>query len=103
MAAGMDFQMLQITLVYTVYSCVQQFGGASFVSYEPLMEKRHNKTSVNLMKHEAAVKMNYTNTCKNVYTFLLREEDILEAAQSNRKYVFFSLNFWRRNYFLFLF
>jgi hypothetical protein len=39
MAAGMDFQMLQITLVCTVYSCVQRLGGASFATYELLLEK----------------------------------------------------------------
>jgi hypothetical protein len=36
--------------------------------------------------------MNYTNTCKNVYTFLLKEEDILEATQSKRKCFFFNSN-----------
>jgi len=50
------------------------------------------KTRVNLTKHETAVKMNYTNTCKNVYTFLLKEEDILEATQSKRKCFFNSNN-----------
>jgi len=42
-AAGMDFQILQITVVCTVRSWVQQLGGASFVSYELLLEKL-NKT-----------------------------------------------------------
>jgi hypothetical protein len=40
MAAAMDFQMLQITLVCTVYSCVQRLRGASSARYELLLEKR---------------------------------------------------------------
>jgi hypothetical protein len=90
MVAAMDFQMLQITLVCTVYSCVQRLGGASFVSYELLLEKRIQQ---NLINHETAVKVNYTDTCKNFYTFLWKEEDILEEhSQTERSFVFNSYN-----------
>ena len=43
MAAVMDFQMLQSTVVCTVYSCVQRLRGASSASYELLLEKRMQK------------------------------------------------------------
>jgi hypothetical protein len=43
-----------------------------------------NKSSAKLTESEIAVKMNY----KNLYTFLLEKNEILEAAKSNEKYVF---------------
>jgi hypothetical protein len=39
-----------------------------------------NKSSINLIKGGIAVKMNYTYTCKDFYTFVLKEKDILKAA-----------------------
>jgi hypothetical protein len=47
-----------------------------------------NKSSTNLVKSEIAVKMNYKYICKDFHTFVLKEKDILEAAKSNKKYVF---------------
>jgi hypothetical protein len=44
-------------------------------------------SSVNLIKSETAVKMDYKYTCKDFYTFVLKEKDILKAAKSNKKYV----------------
>jgi hypothetical protein len=32
--------------------------------------------------------MNYTYICKEFYTFVLKDKDILEAVKSNEKYVF---------------
>jgi hypothetical protein len=32
--------------------------------------------------------MDYKYTCKDFYTFVLKEKDILKAAKSNKKYVF---------------
>jgi len=70
---------------------VQRLGGENFVSYDLLLEKRRNKTSVNLIKHEAAVKMNYTKTCKNFYTFLQKKK-IFSKQYSHTESVFFKSN-----------
>jgi hypothetical protein len=32
--------------------------------------------------------MNYKYTCKDFYTFMLKEKDILKAANSDKEYVF---------------
>jgi hypothetical protein len=46
-----------------------------------------NRSSVNSIKCETAVKINYKYTCKDFYTSMLKDEDILEAAQSNKQYI----------------
>jgi hypothetical protein len=51
---------------------------------------KRNKCSVNLIKSEVQIKMNYQYCCKDFYFFVLRQKDLLEAAKSNTKYV---LNF----------
>jgi hypothetical protein len=47
-----------------------------------------NKSSVNLIKSEIAVKINYKYTSKDIYTFVLKENDILESITSSKKYLF---------------
>jgi hypothetical protein len=41
-----------------------------------------NRSSVNSIKCENAVKINYKYTCKDFYTFMLKDEDILKAVES---------------------
>jgi hypothetical protein len=42
-----------------------------------------NKCSVNLIKSEVQIKMNYQYCCKDFYFFVIRQKDLLEAAKSN--------------------
>jgi hypothetical protein len=48
-------------------------------------KNEHNMSNVNLIKIEIAVKMNCKYTCKDFYTFVFKEKDVLKAAKQNKK------------------
>ena len=47
-----------------------------------------NRCSVNLIKSEIQVKSNFTFSCKDFYTYVVKEKVLLNAARSNKKYKF---------------
>jgi hypothetical protein len=52
-----------------------------------LQQNEHNESSVNLIKSDTVVKINYKYVCKAFYTFVLKEMEILKAVKSNKKYI----------------
>ena len=44
-----------------------------------------NRYSVNLIKSEIQVKSNFTFSCKDFYTYVVKEKVLLNAARSNKK------------------
>ena len=50
-------------------------------------KRKHSKNNVNLIKSETAVRVNQKHTCREFYTFMLKDKDILIEAQSNKKYI----------------
>ncbi len=47
-----------------------------------------NRCSVNLIKSEIHVKSNFTFSCKDFYTYVVKEKVLLNAVRSNKKYKF---------------
>lgn len=47
-----------------------------------------NRCSIDLIKNEIQVKVNYSYTCQEFYKHVLKEKDLLDAARSNKKYKF---------------
>ncbi|RXN37953.1 zinc finger protein 862-like [Labeo rohita] len=47
-----------------------------------------NRCSVNLIKSEIQVKSNFTFSCKDFYTYVVKEKVLLNAVRSNKKYKF---------------
>ncbi len=47
-----------------------------------------NRCSVNLIKSEIQVKSNFTFSCKDFYTYVVKEKVLLNAVRSNKIYKF---------------
>ena len=47
-----------------------------------------NRCSIDLIKNEIQVKVNYSFTCQEFYKHVLKEKALLDAARSNKKYKF---------------
>ena len=47
-----------------------------------------NRCSIDLIKNEIQVKVNYSFTCQDFYKHVLKEKALLDAARSNKKYKF---------------
>ncbi len=47
-----------------------------------------NRATVDLIKGEILVKVNYSYTCQEFYRHVMNEKALLEAARSDRKYKF---------------
>lgn len=47
----------------------------------------HKKSSITLIGSEIAIKMDYTYTSKDFYTFVLKDKDILKVTKT-KKYLF---------------
>lgn len=50
---------------------------------------RRNKLSIDHVKAEIQIKVNFEMTCEEFYRFVLKEKKLLKAAKSSTKYVFY--------------
>ena len=45
-----------------------------------------NRLSTDMVKAELSVKLNYSLSCKEFYTYIIDQKTLLKAARSNSKY-----------------
>lgn len=73
-----------------INSCVQLYVGRIFSIMHCCWRNEPSKSSINLLKIEVSVKLNYKYALKNIYALVLKKKDSL--SQQSQKVMFLISN-----------